>query len=155
VVISSPSPKKRWRLILGTALAAALVSAGLVSSAQSANTIVQISQDVFTNGGSQHQTEVEPGSFAFGNAVVVAYQAGRFNLNGGASDVSWASSLDGGKHWHYGNLPGITKYTQELDPFNRASDPTVTYDAKHKVWLIESLPIIVGGGARPAMEISS
>ena len=154
MVISSPSPQKRWRLILGTALAAVLVTAGLVTSAQSSSNIVQISQDVFTNGGSQHQTEVEPGSFAFGNAVVVAYQAGRFNLNGGASDVSWATSLDGGKHWHYGNLPGITKYTQELNPFNRASDPTVTYDAKHKVWLIESLPIIVGGGARPAMEIS-
>jgi hypothetical protein len=155
VTISSPSTKKRWRVILGTALAAVLVTAGLVTSAQSSSRIVQISQDVFTNGGSQHQTEVEPGSFAFGNTVVVAYQAGRFNSNGGASDVSWATSTDGGKRWHYGNLPGITKYTQELDPFDRASDPTVAYDAKHGVWLIESLPILVAGGARPAMEISS
>jgi hypothetical protein len=117
VVISSPSPTKRWRLVLGTALAAVLVAAGLISGAKSAthgSNIVQISQDVFTNGNSQHQTEVEPGSFAFGKTVVVAYQAGRFNINGGASDVSWATSVDGGKRWRYGNLPGITKYTQAI-----------------------------------------
>ncbi len=154
MAISSPSPEKRWRLVFGTALAAALISACLVSSALSSSRIVQISQDVFTNGGSQHQTEVEPGSFAFGNTVVVAYQTGRFFANGGSSDVSWATSTDGGKRWHYGNLPGITKYTQGLDPFDRASDPTVTYDAKHGVWIIETLPILVAGGARPAMVLS-
>jgi hypothetical protein len=158
VVISSPSPTKRWRLILGAGLAAVLVSVGVTTIAKSAThgpIIVQISEDIFTNHGSQHQTEVEPGSFAFGNTVVVAYQVGRFNINGGASDVSWATSVNGGKNWNFGNLPGITKYTQELDPFNRASDPTVAYDAKHGLWLIESLPILVAGGARPAMEISS
>ena len=158
MVISSPSPSNRWRLILGTTLAAALVTAGFVSNAKSAphhSIIVQISQDIFTNKGSQHQSEVEPGSFAFGNTVVVAYQTGRFNVNGGASDVSWATSVDAGKHWSYGNLPGITKYTQEINPFNRASDPTVAYDAKHGVWLIETLPLLIPAGARPAMVISS
>jgi hypothetical protein len=157
VVISSASPTNRLRLVLGFAFVALLVAAGIVSNSKSAASgpvIVQISQDVFTNKGSQHQSEVEPGSFAFGNTVVVAYQAGRFNLNGGASDVSWATSVNGGKTWSYGNLPGITKYTHSTDPFNRASDPTVAYDAKHGMWLIESLPLITGGGPRPVMEIS-
>jgi hypothetical protein len=157
VGISTPSPTNRLRLILGLAVAALLVTASVVSSSKSASSgpvIVQISQDVFTNKGSQHQTQVEPGSFAFGNTVVVAYQSGRFDLNGGASDVSWATSVNGGKTWNYGNLPGITKYTHSIDPFNRASDPTVAYDAKRGVWLIESLPLLVAGGARPAMVIS-
>jgi hypothetical protein len=157
VVNSAPSRIRHLRLLLGTALIAVLVTAGIVSNTKSAlpgPVIVQISQDVFTNRGSQHQTEVEPGSFAFGNTVVVAHQVGRFDFNGGGSDVSWAASVDGGTTWHYGNLPGITKYTRSSDPFDRASDPTVAYDAKHAVWLIESLPIIVGGGPRPAEEIS-
>ncbi|HEY5094525.1 MAG TPA: sialidase family protein [Candidatus Eremiobacteraceae bacterium] len=157
MVISSPSASKRWRLVLGSALAAALVTAGITARANLAPNgppIVQISQDTFVNHGSQHQTEVEPGSYGFGNTVVVAYQTGRFNLNGGSSDVSWATSIDGGKTWEYGNLPGITKYTNSHDPFDRASDPTVTYDAKHGVWLIETLPLIAAGGPRPAMVIS-
>ena len=157
MVIASPSATKRLRVVLGAALGAVLVTAGIATTARSAQQhrpIVQISQDLFSNHGSQHQTEVEPGSYAFGNTVVVAYQAGRFNLNGGSSDVSWATSIDGGITWNYGNLPGITKHTNENDPFDRASDPTVTYDAKHKIWLMESLPILQSGGARPAMEIS-
>ena len=98
--VSAANRAKRLPIVLGMTIAAALVTAGFISSAQSAQpatrTIVQISQDVFTNRNSQHQTQVEPGSAAFGNTIVIANQSGRFNLNGGASDISWATSTDSG-----------------------------------------------------------
>jgi hypothetical protein len=115
--------------------------------------ITQISQDVFKNHSSQHHTEVEPGSFAFGSTIVSSFQEGRFDFNGGASDIGWATSSDSGKHWKYGTLPGLTKL-RSGGIYDRASDTTVAYDAKHGVWLIESLPILLSGGARPAMLIS-
>src|SRR5689334_9194864 len=54
---------------------------------------VRLSTDLFTNNTSQHQTEVEPDSFAFGNTMVAAFQQGRF-FGGGASDIGFATSTD-------------------------------------------------------------
>src|SRR5207248_61513 len=49
-------------------------------------TLLQLSGDPFTNSTSQHRTEVEPDTFAFGSTVVSAFQVGRF-FDGGASDI--------------------------------------------------------------------
>jgi hypothetical protein len=102
--------------------------------------LVRLSSDPFTNASSRHRAQVEPDSFAFGPTVVTAFQSGRF-FDGGASDIGFATSNDGGGHWTGGFLPGLTKYDAG-GAYDRVSDPTVAYDAKHGVWLIASLAIV-------------
>jgi hypothetical protein len=100
----------------------------------------QISSDPFTNGDSQHATQVEPDTFAFGSTVVSAFQSGRF-FDGGSSDIGWATSKDGGATWSNGFLPSMTVNSSPPGQYARASDPSVAYDAKHDIWMIESLGI--------------
>jgi len=85
---------------------------------------------------------VEPDTYSFGSTIVSTFQVGRF-FNGGASNIGWATSTDGGATWTNGFLPGITKLAR--GPYDRASDPSVAFDAKHGVWMISSLAIITGG----------
>jgi hypothetical protein len=101
--------------------------------------LTRVSTDPFTNSGSQHATEVEPDVFAFGRTVVGAYQAGRFS-SGGASDIGWATSTDGGTSWKHGMFLGVTKHLGG-GPRARASDPSVVYDAKHRTWMITTLGV--------------
>lgn len=124
------------------------VAAVVSSSAAAAVPLTQLSSDPFTNPTSQHRTEVEPDSFSFGSTIVSAFQVGRF-FDGGASDIGFAVSNDGGATWAHGFLSGITKYRG--GPFDRASDPSVAFDARHGVWLISTLvlretpsPVAVG-----------
>jgi hypothetical protein len=56
--------------------------------------------------------------------VVTAFQEGRVDA-GGDADNGWASSLDGGLTWGFGNLPGLTSASN--GPFDRASDAVVTF----------------------------
>ena len=106
--------------------------------AQSAN-LLQLSFDPFTNATSQHQTEVEPGAFAYGNTIVAAFQVARIS-NGGGADIGFATSKDGGQTWTNGLLPGLTQWYQGGSN-SAASDAAVAYDAKHGMWLISTLPI--------------
>ncbi len=85
------------------------------------------------------KTQVEPDTFAFGNTIVSAFQTGRF-FNGGASDIGFATSTNGGATWTTGMLPGITKF-QGGGPFDRVSDPAVAFDSRHNVWMISSLAL--------------
>ena len=105
-----------------------------------AQTLFQISSDPYTNSTSQHQTEVEPDSYSNGSTIVSATQVGRFN-DGGASNVGWATSTDNGATWHGGFLPGTTVYATPAGSYDRVSDPSVTYDAAHKLWMISTLAI--------------
>jgi hypothetical protein len=100
----------------------------------------QLSQDSFTNGSSQHMTEVEPGAFAYGSTIVTAFQVGRV-YSGGGADVGWATSTNAGISWTNGYLPGLTQWYQGGTNL-AASDASVAYDAKHGVWLINTLPIV-------------
>src|SRR5438270_13772327 len=101
--------------------------------------LTQISSDPFTIGPGQHATEVEPHMLAFGSTLVAAFQTGRI-APGGATDIGWATSTDGGTSWTHGFLPGLTK-GEGSGPYDAASDPAVAYDAKHGAWMIASLPI--------------
>ncbi len=130
---------QRSRLFL--ALVTASVIALIWGPAASANVaLLKISQDPFTNSTSQHATQVEPDTFSAGSTIVSAFQSGRF-FNGGASDIGFATSTDSGGLWTSGSLPGITKFLG-AGPFDRVSDPSVAFDAKHNVWLVSSLPLL-------------
>jgi len=107
--------------------------------------LTRVSADPFTNPTSQHATEVEPDTFAFGSTVLATYQVGRF-FNGGASDIGWARSSNGGVTWDTSSfLPGLTfnagPFSNPDGPFERVSDPSVAFDARHGVWLISSIPL--------------
>src|SRR6185437_3453466 len=121
------------------AVAAALLVFNL-PAAQAAVPLTKIITDSFSNTTSQHNTAVEPDTFAFGNTIVAAAQVGRFN-DGGGSDIGYSTSTDGGATWTQGTLPGITSYNGGGGSFARVSDASVAYDAMHNVWLISSVPI--------------
>jgi hypothetical protein len=99
----------------------------------------QLSQDSFTDPAAQHMTEVEPGAFAQGPVMVAAFQVARI-FSGGGDDIGWATSLNGGITWSNGVLPGLTVYGGG-GTNSAASDASVAYDAKHGMWLINTLPI--------------
>ncbi len=130
--------KRALTAALALAVAFGFVIAMGASAAQANVALTQISSDPFTNPTSQHATEVEPDTFAFGSTIVAAFQQGRFVSGGGASGIGWATSTDAGANWVHDSLPGITKFAGN-GPYDRATDPTVAYDAKHGVWLISSL----------------
>jgi hypothetical protein len=127
------------------ALATAAVLA-LPAAAHANVAVNQISADPFTNATSQHATEVEPDTFGFGSTVVATYQVGRF-FNGGASDIGFAGSTDGGLSWPISSfLPGLTfnagAFADPNSPYERVSDPSVAYDVAHDVWMISSIPLL-------------
>lgn len=101
--------------------------------------LIQISSDPYTVAPGQHATEVEPHMIANGSTLVAAFQTGRV-ASGGATDIGWATSVDGGNTWTHGFLPGLT-IGEGTGPYDAASDPVVAYDAKHAVWIIASLPL--------------
>lgn len=101
--------------------------------------LTQVSSDPYTAGPGQHATEVEPHMLANGSTLVAAFQTGRI-APGGATNIGWATSTDGGTTWTHGFLPGLTT-GEGTGPYDAASDPAVAYDAKHAVWMIASLPL--------------
>jgi hypothetical protein len=101
--------------------------------------LVKLSTDTFANVTSQHATEVEPGSFAFGATIISSFQVGRIS-GGGAADIGYAISTDGGVTWNNGFLPGLTTFLGG-GTNSAVSDTNVAYDPAHGVWLISSLPI--------------
>ncbi len=117
--------------------------AALTLSARAQFTLEQISVDKFTNADSDHRTEVEPDSFAWGNTIVATYHVARRpgTIGGGSADIGFSTSTDGGKTGTYGYLPGLT-VNYKGGTYYGAADPTVAYDAKHGVWLISSLALI-------------
>jgi hypothetical protein len=129
--------RARSARIAALAVPTAVSLALLTGTAALANVaLTKISHDIFTDAQAQHQTEVEPDTFAFGSTIVSAFQVGRV-FGGGSSDIGWATSTNSGAHWTHGFLPGITGNVG--GPFGQASDASVAYDPKHNVWLIASL----------------
>ncbi len=123
------------------ALTFSVVLLSITTLSAFAATLVPLSTDPYTNTTSQHQTEVEPDTYSFGSTIVSAFQVGRFT-DGGASNIGFATSTNSGSSWTQGFLPGITKIVNPSNPYDRVSDPSVAFDARHNVWLINSLPLI-------------
>ena len=106
----------------------------------------EISRDPYRNPESQHETQVEPDSFAFGSSVLAVFQSGRI-FNGAASNIGFSFSRNGGVTWTRGFLPGTTSFSTPVGPWPRISDPSVAYDAEHHVWLVASLAVAAGSSA--------
>jgi hypothetical protein len=139
-----------------------LATAGCGTSAHSSNLgspfppatvpLVKLSTDTFTNSTSQHATEVEPDSFAFGSTIVAAFQVGRI-FGGGGADIGFAISTDSGATWKNGFLPGLTTF-QGAGANAAVSDVSVIYDAAHGVWILCSLTLASNGGAQVVVSRS-
>src|SRR3954453_2541656 len=124
---------------VGAVAAALLVAA---SPATANVPLTRVSADPFSNPTSQHATEVEPDTFAFGSTVVAAFQVGRV-FDGGATDIGFVRSGTAGASWDPpGFLPGMTSSSGAASPFARVSDASVAYDAAHATWLISSIPLL-------------
>jgi len=115
--------------------------------------LLQLSSDPYANSTSQHKTEVEPSSYAYGSTIITAFQAGRFLFHG-SSNIGWATSTDAGATWQHGFLPGTTKFVG--GPYDRITDPTVAYDVAHSTWMIASVVFLEtsGGITAPAVLVS-
>ncbi len=129
------------KLRLAMPLAAGLLVALSWSALAAQAALTQISSDPFTNPTSNHRTEVEPDTYSFGSTVVSTFQVGRF-FNGGSSDIGFATSTNNGARFTQGFLPGLTFQVDPASPYERVSDASVAFDAKHNVWLISSIPLL-------------
>jgi BNR repeat protein len=136
-----------WRLGLVPALVALAVFTAMPAGA-ARERIVKISTDPYTavtGPTAQHRTEVEPDTYAFGTSEVAAFQVGRI-VNGGATDIGWATTHDAGRTWRHGVLPGTTVAATPPGPYFGASDASVAFDARHRVWIISYLGLHASGG---------
>lgn len=100
----------------------------------------RLSRDPYTDPDGQHETEVEPDSLTVGQTTVATYQVGRRH-DGGATNIGFAVTNDGGRTWRSGLLPGLTRASRPAGPHERASDPVVAFDAASGLWLIGTLAI--------------
>jgi hypothetical protein len=129
--------KYPWALLLSSLIITCL------AAPLSAQVPKKLSTDTFTNTDSDHKTEVEPSSFAWGSTIVSAFHVGRRpgSIGWGSADVGFATSTNGGTTWKHGFLPGLT-VNYEGGTYGAAADPSVAYDAKHGEWLISTLPLV-------------
>ena len=131
----------------------ALFLVGSFVPAAAATTLLQISSDPYTNTISQHRTEVEPDTLSVGSTIVSAFQVGRV-FDGGAANIGFATSTNGGRAWTQGFLPGTTPFSTPPGPWARTSDPSVAYDARHGVWLISFLGLFPNGSSAVDVLVS-
>src|SRR5215470_4049771 len=145
-------PRTSRRKIAMSAAAATAVASVVLASAGTASAVgaLVISTDPFTqatcagSATTNHQTEVEPDTFSNGSTIVATFQVGRI-FDGGACAIGFATTTNNGSTWTNGLLPGITKYVGN-GPNDRATDPSIAYDAMHNVWLASSLTLLEAGG---------
>ena len=114
----------------------ALVTAALLAGAAPAAAnvpLTQVSADPFTNAYEPARDGSRTRHLRLRSTVVATFQVGRF-FNGGASDIGFARSSDGGATWDVSSfLPGLTfnagPFADPDSPFERVSDPSVAFDA--------------------------
>jgi len=117
---------------------ALLLALATTLSAFASTGLLQLSSDPFTVGPGQHATEVEPDTLSAGNTLVSAFQVGRI-FGGGATDIGFATSSNGGSKFANGFLPGTTTAVNPPGIYSAVSDASVAFDARHGVWLISFL----------------
>jgi hypothetical protein len=135
----------RGILILRSILLAVAI-VGLPVGVALGASLVQLSSDPYTNPDSQHATEVEPDTFAFGTTIVSAFQVGRI-FDGGSSNIGFATSVNSGASWTHGFLPASTVNATPPGVYQRTSDPSVAFDAKHAEWIISYLGLFPNGNS--------
>jgi hypothetical protein len=90
--------------------------------------VQEIARDTITGpAGSEADTAVEPYVAVDPgrpDVLVSVYQLGRFP-DGGAAAIGFAASVDGGKTWSTGVLPGLTRVSGGV--YQRVSDPSVKF----------------------------
>ena len=92
-------------------------------------------QTVAPHGNCEPDTLVEPDIAAspFNTKIEVAVAHDCRFATGGAVDIFYAWTHDGGAHWHQGRLPGLTKAVGGT--YDRASDPVVAFGADGSVYV--------------------
>jgi hypothetical protein len=80
----------------GLPILVAIVVALLAVPALAAVPLTRVSTDPYTNAASQHRTQVEPDTFAFGNTIISAFQVGRV-FGGGSANIGFAWLTNGGQ----------------------------------------------------------
>jgi len=114
--------------------------------------LTQVSSDPYADAQAQHATEVEPDIFSFGSTIVAAFQVGRV-FGGGASNIGWSTSTNGGAGWTHGFLPDTTGNTG--GPYTAASDASVAFDSAHGEWIISFLGLLPSGNVDVAVSRSA
>jgi hypothetical protein len=124
-------------------LVVVILALTLAMPAPAQTTLNKISVDTLTNTDSDHKTEVEPSSFAWGSTIVSTFHVARRpgSIGWGSGDIGFSTSTDGGTTWKFGLLPGLT-VNYKNGAYGAAADPSVAYDAKHGEWLISTLPLV-------------
>jgi len=100
----------------------------------------RVSRDPYANTSAYHRTELEPDTYAWDDTIVAVFQTGRYP-DGGSTNTGFATSVDGGSTWTHGFMPRTTGQADPPGPYARISDPVIGYDAKHDVWLANSLTV--------------
>jgi hypothetical protein len=127
---------------LGSALAGGSPAAASAPATLRAHTptilhVGQIAeQDIAGQPGSEPDTLVEPDiavSPRDPRIAVAAAHDGRFP-DGGAVDISYAWTHDGGQTWHHAAVPGLTKASGN-PMWDRASDPVLAFGPDGTVYL--------------------
>jgi hypothetical protein len=93
------------------------------------------SQDVPARNGCEPDTLVEPDvavSPVNPQIMVAVAHDCRF-ATGGAADISYAWTHDGGAHWHHAPMPGLTRAVGGV--WARASDPVVAFGPDGSVYV--------------------
>ena len=73
----SPGSKSDSRSGFFTVALALAIALAIVVPARAQSNLVKLSTDTFHNSDSDHHTEVEPDTFAWGSTIVTAFQVAR------------------------------------------------------------------------------
>ncbi|MGZ4256601.1 MAG: sialidase family protein [Gaiellaceae bacterium] len=165
---------KRVRLwvTLGSALAlgvAVMLVTAITASGGSSGIpgLKKVHVDPFADAVGYHESDEEPSIYAAKNparagahlakssTIVATQQTGRV-YDGGASDIGYEVSVNGGSTWKSGELPLTIQGGQANTcggPLSRASDTVTVYDARYDVWLVSTLGLSQGANV-PAVYIN-
>jgi len=154
-------------VVLGAAAALPLAFGAMVGAAPPPVNLAKVLNDPFEDGQGYHGSAEEPsivaarnparakGDLANNSTIIATEQVGRV-YDGGASDIGYEVSVDGGKSWKHGLLP-LTMQSGVSDtcagPLNRASDTVTVYDRKHDTWIISTLGLS-GNADVPAVYVN-
>jgi len=130
---------RRTPIVLLTAALATIIATTPAAADPPALTVLHLGQiaeqDIAPESYSEPDTLVEPDievSPTNPDWAVAAAHDGRYP-DGGAVDISYSWTHDGGKTWHHAPVPGITKAAGGI--WDRASDPVVAWGPDGSVYL--------------------